>query len=179
MSRIGKKVIEIDQSKVKVDFKDGLLLVKGPKGESSIAINQNHFQIEQEGNSLVIKLLNEDQKAKHGLYRALIFNMITGVTKGFEKDLELVGIGYRVQLSGRDLQFAIGYSHPVVFKAPEGITFTVEGQNKIKVSGHSKQLVGHVASKIREIRPPEVYKGKGIKYVEEVIIKKQGKSVKK
>jgi large subunit ribosomal protein L6 len=178
MSRIGNKVIDIP-SGVTVECQNGEIIVKGSKGElkqdydKRIVITVKDSQVSIENNSKLKEL-----KAKHGLYRALIANMILGVSEGFEKDLELVGVGYRVQLNGNKLALSLGYSHSIDFEAPEGVKFEVDGQTKIKVYGISKQAVGQVAANIRELRPPEPYKGKGVKYADERIIKKQGKSVK-
>ncbi|MCP4049552.1 MAG: 50S ribosomal protein L6 [bacterium] len=179
MSRIGEKTIQIeDEVNIVVDGQN--VNVTGPKGNLTCEIDTS-IEIKQDANELRVlrKSENREVRARQGLYRALIANMVTGVTKGFEKQLELNGIGYRVQLQGKDLLFSIGYSHPVVIKPRKGIEFVVEGQNKVKVTGIDKQLVGQVAAELREIRSPDPYKGKGIKYADEVLIKKQGKSVKK
>jgi len=178
MSRIGNKVVNIPDG-VSVETAGSEIVVKGPKGElrqdfdSRIKIDVSEGGVTVQNDSRLKEL-----KAKHGLYRALIANMIEGVSKGFEKDLELVGVGYRVQLSGNKLVLSLGYSHSIDFEAPEGVKFEVDGQTKIKVVGISKQAVGQVAANIRELRPPEPYKGKGVKYADERITKKQGKSVK-
>jgi large subunit ribosomal protein L6 len=179
VSRIGKKEIVIPEN-VKVELKENVLTVQGPKGAVSENISSS-FGIETSENILkvVIKGSSGDLDAKHGLYRALIANMILGVTNGFEIDMDIVGVGYRVQLQGNDLVFSLGYSHPVKYEAPTGIKFVVEGQNKIKVVGINKQKVGQVASELRALRSPDPYKGKGVKYAYEIIKKKQGKSVKK
>lgn len=179
MSRIGNKEIVLVDG-VSLELKDSEIVVKGPKGElrqpydSRIIINVSDNKVNVSNNSRLKEL-----RAKHGLYRALIANMIEGVSKGFERDLELVGVGYRVQLNGSNLVLSLGYSHTIDFVAPEGITFIVDGQTKIKVQGIDKQAVGQVAANIRELRSPEPYKGKGVRYSDERIIKKQGKSVKK
>jgi len=179
VSRVGNKVIDID-SNVEVKEENGTVVVKGPKGELNCAID-SAISLVIDGTQISLKRSSEEKsvRAKHGLYRALIANMVEGVTKGFEKDLVMSGIGYRVQLKGKDLEFSLGYSHPVPFKAPEGITFTVDGQDKIKVAGIDKQLVGETCARIRKLRKRDAYKGKGIHFAGEVVRKKPGKSVKK
>jgi large subunit ribosomal protein L6 len=137
-----------------------------------------NMTIAKDGSNLVVTRPNDEKqnKALHGLTRALIANMVTGVTKGFEKNLEIVGVGFRAQKQGKKLMLTLGYSHPVEMDEPEGITIEVPSQDKIIIKGADKQLVGEVAAKIREKRPPEPYKGKGIKYANEVIIRKEGKT---
>lgn len=179
MSRVGNKVIDIE-SNVEIKEENGTVVVKGPKGELNCAVD-SVISVEISGDQLTLKRSSDEKsvRAKHGLYRALIANMVEGVTKGFEKDLVMSGIGYRVQLKGNDLEFSLGYSHPVPFPAPEGITFTVEGQDKIKVTGIDKQLVGETCARIRKLRKRDAYKGKGIHFAGEIVRKKPGKSVKK
>ena len=152
--------------------------VKGPKGELQQHILTNVVEIELE-NGVLVGQPQERRKSgrsAHGLTRTLINNMIEGVTKGFRKSLELQGVGYRVNKAGNDLNFSLGYSHPVVYKAPAGISFAVEGTTKVHVDGIDKQQVGQVAAEIRDLRPPEPYKGKGVRYEGEVVRKKLGKA---
>lgn len=179
VSRIGKMPITIP-SGVKVDIQGNIVKVEGPKGKLSqeisegikVSINDNQVVLETADGSIGLR-------QKHGLYRTLIANMVEGVSNGFVKNLEIVGVGYRVALKGKDLDLSMGFSHPVIFKAPEGIEFAVEGTTKIAVKGIDKQLVGQVAANIRKIRKPEPYKGKGIRYAGEYIAMKAGKSGKK
>jgi large subunit ribosomal protein L6 len=179
VSRVGNKVIDIE-SNVEITQDNGIVVVKGPKGELNCKVDKA-ISVAIDGNQIKLSRSSEEKeiRAKHGLYRALIANMVEGVTKGYEKDLVMSGIGYRVQLKGKDLEFSLGYSHPVPFKAPEGITFTVDGQDKIKVAGIDKQLVGETCARIRKLRKRDAYKGKGIHFAGEVVRKKPGKSVKK
>lgn len=176
MSRIGKLPVEIPAG-VDVKINGHEVTVKGPKGTLSDTFHSNMI-IVNEGNAIVVTRPNDEKenRALHGLTRALINNMVTGVTKGFEKNLEIVGVGYRAQKQGKKLVLTLGYSHPVEMDEPAGITIDVPSQDKIVVKGSNKQLVGEVAAKIREKRPPEPYKGKGIKYAGEVIIRKEGKT---
>lgn len=176
MSRIGKQVIEIPEG-VTVSQADGVITVKGPKGELTDSIRAE-IEMKIDGNTLtfVEKQKTKESNAFWGLARALVANMIVGVTEGYEKKLELVGVGYRVQSAGGGLTFALGYSHPIEYKAPEGIELKVEDNKTISVSGIDKQLVGQTAAHIRSFRKPEVYKGKGVKYVDEVIKMKPGKA---
>lgn len=179
MSRIGKKIIVLDE-KIKALLSGETLTLTGPKGSLSCSLNEQ-VSVEIEGNSLRV-VLNEsfsEENAQQGLYRALIANMAKGVTAGFSEELEIVGVGYKVQLQSNSLLFNLGFSHTVLVDPPVGIQFSVEGQNKIKISGIDKQVVGQISSNIRALRPPDVYKGKGIRFLGEVIKKKQGKSVKK
>ncbi len=175
MSRIGRKPILIPDG-TKVEVKDGLVVVSGPKGSLSRRILPG-LEVVIDGNQLSVRRLSDDKKTKayHGLMRTLINNMVEGVVKGYEKKLEIVGIGYRAEMRGKDLVFHLGYSHPIVFKLPDGIQAEVERQNLITVRGIDKELVGIVAAKIRSLRKPDVYKNKGIKYVDEVLRKKAGK----
>ncbi len=177
MSRIGKKVIEVP-SGVDVSLLNGEFVVTGPKGKLTFPVVEG-IDLVKEGSSLTLVNNGKNLEAKHGMYRATLANMVKGVSDGFEKELELVGVGYRVQLRGNDLVFALGFSHPVEVSPPAGISFVVEGQNKLKVQGIDCQLVGQVAANLRDIRPPDAYKAKGIRYSNEVIKKKPGKSVKK
>ena len=180
MSRIGRLPITIP-SGVDVSIAGSEVTVKGPKGTLThmvvepIAVERN-----DDGSLVVVRPDDErDSRARHGLTRTLIANMITGVTDGYEKGLEIVGTGYRVAAKGSDLEFALGYSHPIVFPAPQGITFAVESPTKLKVVGIDKQQVGEVAANIRKLRKPEPYKGKGVRYEGEVVRRKAGKAGKK
>ena len=176
MSRIGRKPIEIRKG-VTVSAKDGLVVVKGPKGELT-ARPHHSVSVELKDKEIVLTRASEEKpiKAIHGLWRALIQNMITGVTEGFSRKLEIVGVGYRAEMKGKKLQLQIGYSHPILFGAPEGVTIEAPTQTSITISGIDKHLVGLVAAKIRSFRPPEPYKGKGIKYSDEYIRRKAGKA---
>ncbi|EMJ65316.1 50S ribosomal protein L6 [Leptospira sp. P2653] len=179
MSRIGKAEIKLPD-KVEVKQENANIKVKGPLGELSTPIFEGLF-VKNENGIIKLERSNEDQKvvALHGLTRALLMNCVKGVSQGWEKNLEITGVGYRAQKRGEDLVMSLGYSHEVVYKAPKGIKIDVLEQLKIKVSGIDKQLVGQVAADIRSKRPPEPYKGKGIKYAEEFIKKKAGKTGKK
>ncbi len=179
MSRIGKKLIEIPNG-VKLDIKDSEVSVTGPKGTLSMTLTGD-IRISVNGNEVTFTRDNEQKKNKalHGLYRALLMNMVIGVTEGYSKKLELVGIGYKAELKGDFLLINIGYSHPIIFKAPEGIKIEVPAPTNIIVSGNDKQLVGLIAAKIRSFREPEPYKGKGIKYDTEKIRRKAGKTAAK
>ena len=180
MSRIGRKPITVPAN-VELKIDGPQVTVKGPKGELSHTL-ADPIRIERaEDGSFTVVRPNDERKAKelHGLSRTLISNMVVGVTEGYRKSLEINGTGYRVQQKGTDLEFALGFSHPVVVTAPEGITFTVERPTLFHVSGIDKQQVGEVAANIRKIRPPEPYKGKGVKYQGEVIRRKAGKAGKK
>src|SRR6478735_7217145 len=176
MSRIGKLPIQVP-SGVEVTISGQDVTVKGPKGTLSHTV-VDPIAIAQEDGAIVVKRPDDerDSKARHGLTRTLVANMVTGVTEGYSKTLEIVGTGYRVQAKGSDLEFALGFSHPVLVAAPEGITFTVEGPTKLSVAGISKQQVGEVAANIRKLRKPDPYKGKGIRYAGEVIRRKVGKA---
>ncbi|MFD2756835.1 50S ribosomal protein L6 [Gulosibacter faecalis] len=176
MSRIGRLPIEIPAG-VEVNLNGADVTVKGPKGELSLTVASPIEVKVEEGQVLVTRPDDErESRALHGLTRTLISNNIIGVTTGYTKDLEVVGTGYRVMAKGSDLEFALGFSHPVNVPAPEGITFKVEGQNKISIQGIDKQLVGETAANIRKIRPPEPYKGKGIRYAGEQVRRKAGKA---
>ena len=179
MSRIGKKPIEIP-SGVEVNINGQTITVKGPKGTETVTVREE-IKVSVQENNIVVEPLNEERKtgALHGLSRTLIANAVEGVSKGFEKKLEINGVGYRANMEGSNLNLALGYSHPVVVVPPAGITITVEGNTKISVLGTNKQTVGDVAAEIRGKRPPEVYKGKGIKYEGEFIRRKAGKAGKK
>lgn len=175
MSRIGKLPIEIP-SGVTITVDAANVTVKGPKGELS-QFMLDGITVKQEENQLIISRVDDEaiHRARHGLMRTLINNMVVGVTEGFSKELEVNGVGFRVALSGANLQMKLGFSHDIVYPVPADVTIAVD-QNKIKVSGISKQQVGQVAAEIRAFKKPEPYKGKGIKYVDERIIRKSGKS---
>lgn len=179
MSRIGKKPVDIPAG-VEVKIADNEIVVKGPKGELTQKLHEK-VTVEIEGQQVIVKKNDETKLARslYGLYRTLIYNMIEGVVKGYERRLEVVGVGYRAALKGKDLDLSLGFSHPVIVSPPEGIEFAVEGQTKIVVKGIDKQLVGQVAANIRKIRKPEPYKGKGVRYEGERIIRKAGKAGKK
>ena len=177
MSRIGLKPIDIP-SGVEVKVSEGNLVeVKGPKGSIKTQCNPK-MDIKIEDNKIIVNRPNEtkEYKSLHGLTRTLIFNAIEGVTKGFEKKLEIVGTGYRAQKQGKKVVFNLGYSHPIELEEPEGIEVEVPSATQLIVKGIDKQLVGNFAAKIRDLRKPEPYKGKGIKYVDEVIRRKAGKT---
>jgi large subunit ribosomal protein L6 len=175
MSRIGRKPIELP-SGVMVALSPGRVQVNGPLGELSQNVPQR-MQIEKTDSEVVVTRPTErgDDRALHGLTRTLIANMVEGVTKGFEKHLEIQGVGYRAQLKGSDLELAVGFSHPVTVKPREGITFEVPQPTQIVVKGIDKQKVGQTAAEIRKVRPPEPYKGKGIRYRDEQVRRKVGK----
>ena len=175
MSRIGKNPITVPEG-VEVVIEPGLVTVKGPKGELSEKISRD-LTVTQDGDTLTVTRPTDrgEHRALHGLSRSLSANMVEGVTNGFEKTLEIQGVGYRAQLKGKDLVLALGYSHPVEITAPEGIEFEVPEPTEVKVRGISKQMVGETAANIRKRRPPEPYKGKGIRYRDEHVIRKVGK----
>lgn len=176
MSRVGKKPVPIP-GEVSAKIEGSRITVTGPKGELSQMIHPS-MTVELAGNELVVNRPSEAKfhKSLHGLTRSLIANMVTGVTSGYEKSLEIRGIGYKAVLAGKKLNLSLGLSHPVLLSLPEGIKVELDGPNKIKVSGIDKQLVGLVAAKIRSFRPPEPYKGKGIRYEGEIVRKKAGKT---
>jgi len=175
MSRIGKRPVEIP-SGVDVKLDGSNLAVKGPKGELKRQFHPNMI-IRREDNNVVVERPSDDvlNRSLHGLTRTLINNMVIGVTKGFERVLEINGVGYKAEAKGEVLVLNMGYSHPVNFKLPKGIAAAVEKQTLIKLSGIDKELLGQVAAEIRAVRKPEPYKGKGIKYAEETILRKEGK----
>jgi large subunit ribosomal protein L6 len=179
MSRIGRKSIPVPTG-VDVTITGQTVKVKGPKGELSHTVAEP-IKVEQDGGELHVNRPDDERRSRelHGLSRTLVANMIVGVTEGYKKTLEINGTGYRVTARGKDLEFALGFSHPVNVVPPAGITFSVERPTQFTVSGIDKQLVGEVAANIRKIRPPEPYKGKGVKYQGEVIRRKAGKAGKK
>lgn len=175
MSRIGKKPIAIP-AKVQVDLQGDLLVIKGPRGELRRKIHPA-VAVAKGENQILVTVQDSDKKTKalHGLYRALIANMVTGVHQGFEKIMDIVGVGYRAELAGRTATFHLGYSHPVVFELPAGIDAKIE-KTRVTLRGIDKELLGRTAATIRGFRKPEPYKGKGIKYSDEVIRRKAGKT---
>ena len=177
MSRIGKMPIPVPAG-VDVTIDAQQVTVKGPKGSLSIEVCEPIAVARGEDGQVVVTRPNDERRSRsrHGLTRTLIANMVTGVTQGYTKQLEIVGTGYRVVAKGTDLEFALGFSHPVVVKAPDGITFAVDSPTRLTVSGISKQQVGEVAANIRKIRKHEPYKGKGVRYAGEVVRRKVGKA---
>jgi large subunit ribosomal protein L6 len=175
MSRIGKKPIPVPEG-VAISIETELVRVNGPRGELTERVPRD-IEITQENGELLVKRPTDraEHRALHGLTRSLVANMVEGVTTGFTKRLEIQGVGYRAVLKGKDLELALGYSHPVPIKAPDGIEFEVPQPTRIVVKGNSKQLVGEIAANIRKQRPPEPYKGKGIRYEGEYVARKVGK----
>jgi large subunit ribosomal protein L6 len=180
MSRIGRLAITVP-SGVDVTIDGATVVVKGPKGQLSHTLPAAISIAKSEDGSLALTRIDDERLSKslHGLSRTLVANMVAGVTAGYEKKMELSGTGYRVALKGADLEFALGFSHPVLVAAPAGITFTVESPTKFAVAGIDKQLVGETAAKIRKLRKTDPYKAKGVKYEGEVIRRKAGKAGKK
>ena len=179
MSRIGRAPITVPSS-VTVEVAGDTVTVKGPQGTLERTI-PGTITVRQEGDTLVVERPNDERqnRALHGLTRSLVANMVTGVTVGFSKELEIVGVGYRAQAKGPgSLELALGFSHPVFFDAPEGVTFEVPAPTKIVVKGNDKEVVGQVAANIRKIRKPEPYKGKGVRYADERVLRKAGKAAK-
>ncbi len=177
MSRIGRMPVELPKG-VEVEVKGSSVRVKGPKGELSQTFPSS-MQISLEDGQVVVNRPSDERthRALHGMTRALINNMVVGVSTGFEKILEINGVGYRAEMNGKNLVLNVGFSHPVVVEPPKGISFEVDARTRqIKILGYDKQEVGQVAANIREIRPPEPYKGKGIKYLTEKIRRKAGKA---
>jgi large subunit ribosomal protein L6 len=175
MSRIGKQPIPIPDS-VTVSIEPEVVRVSGPRGELQERVSSEMKVERQDGDVVVTRPTDRgEHRALHGLTRSLIANMVAGVTEGYEKRLEIQGVGYRAQLKGKDIELAVGYSHPVQIKAPDGIEFEVPTPTQIVVKGNSKQMVGEVAARIRKVRPPEPYKGKGIRYRDEYVARKVGK----
>lgn len=176
MSRVGNNPIIIP-SGTQITLEGETLLVKGPKGELSMNLHRT-VKVEQSDNQLLIKRKKNDRTSRsmHGLTRSIINNMVIGVSEGWTKNLEMVGVGYRVQGGNNQITLSVGYSHPVVINAPEGIQFTASENTKISVSGIDRVLVGQVAANIRNVRPPEAYKGKGVRYAGEYVRKKPGKA---
>ena len=174
MSRIGRKIIAVPAG-VTVQPDGATLAVKGPKGTLRIPLPQG-IQLEKQDGHLLLKRDSDERAALHGLARSLLANAVHGVTKGFEKHLDIVGIGYRAEAKGKSVTFTLGYSHPIEFPVPDGVAISVEKQTHVIVSGADRQLVGHVAAKIRGLRPPDPYKNKGVRYTGERLKKKVGKA---
>lgn len=176
MSRIGKMPVPIPKG-VKINFDGESIRIEGPKGKLAQKIHRD-IKLEITDTQILVRRPSDSKyyKALHGLYRALIANMITGVSRGFVRNLEIIGVGYRAEKVGKSVNFYLGYSHPVAIMPPDEVTVQVEGGNKVSVSGINKQAVGQLASEIRSLRPPEPYKGKGVRYVDEHIRKKAGKT---
>jgi large subunit ribosomal protein L6 len=179
MSRIGRAPIAIP-SGVEVTIAGRTVTVKGPKGTLSREV-PGEISVRKEESTLLVERPNDERqnRAMHGLSRTLVSNMVVGVTEGFAKELDIVGVGYRAEAQGQNLRLALGFSHPVIVPAPDGITFEVPAQTKIIVKGIDKELVGQVAADIRSIRKPEPYKGKGVRYANERVLRKAGKAGKK
>ena len=179
MSRIGKRPITIP-SKVTVDINGSHVAVKGPKGELARVL-PDAVTVEKEGETVLVKRKDESRSSRqlHGLSRTLVANMVDGVSQGFQKRLEIQGVGYRAQVQGRNLVLSMGFSHPVQIEPPAGIQLEVQNNTNVIVSGFDKELVGNIAAKIRDVRPPEPYKGKGIRYAGEAVRRKAGKAGKK
>jgi len=176
MSRIGRMPVVIPAD-VDVDINGQIVIVKGPKGTLTQNVHKNMI-LEMDGKTMLVKRPNDEKenRALHGLTRALLNNMVVGVSTGFNKSLDIVGVGYRAQKQGKKLVLTLGYSHPVEMEEPQGITFEVPAQDKVIVRGADKQLVGEIAAQIRDKRPPEPYKGKGVRYTGEVVLRKEGKT---
>ena len=176
MSRIGNKVITIPAG-VEVNINDNFATVKGPKGELKQQFDKD-MTFNVEGNEITVVRPSDSKRHRtvHGTTRAILANMVEGVSAGFKKELELIGVGYRAQMQGKKLVLSVGYSHPVEFEEIEGITLGVEGNTKVSIEGINKEVVGQYAAKVRAVRPPEPYKGKGIRYVGEYVRRKEGKT---
>ena len=176
MSRIGNKVITVPAG-VEVNIVDNFATVKGPKGELKQQFDKEMtFNIEGSEITVVRPSDSKRHRTVHGTTRAILANMVEGVSAGFKKELELIGVGYRAQMQGKKLVLSVGYSHPVEFEEIEGITLGVEGNTKVSIEGINKEVVGQYAAKVRAVRPPEPYKGKGIRYVGEYVRRKEGKT---
>jgi large subunit ribosomal protein L6 len=174
MSRIGQKPIPVP-SGVKVQLSDGAIDVQGPKGKMRVPV-PGRIKFEQKDGQLIATRENQSERAVHGLARALVANAVKGVTEGFKKELDIVGVGYRAEVKGKNVVFTLGYSHPIEFPVPEGIQIAVEKQTRVTVSGADKGLVGQVTANIRALRPPDPYKQKGVRIVGERLKKKAGKA---
>ena len=177
MSRIGRLPVKLEDG-VTASVNGNIVTVKGKLGQIELAIVNNNIKVEVKDGEVHVTRANDEKanKAAHGMYRALIHNMVVGVSKGYEKNLVINGVGYKVQLQGKDLVLNVGYSHPVNVKAPQGITFETPSITEIKVKGIDKNLVGQTAAEIKAIREPEPYHGYGIRYADEVILRKAGKA---
>ncbi|AKU91574.1 50S ribosomal protein L6 [Vulgatibacter incomptus] len=176
MSRIGKRPVAIPE-KVKVQLIGNQMSAEGPKGKGNLTIGKN-INVRIEGNQVIVERPDESAEARamHGLTRTIVNNLITGVSAGFSKILDINGVGFRAEVKGQELHLTLGFSHPVVFPLPQGVSASVEKQTRLTITGSDKQVIGETASKIRSLRLPEPYKGKGIKYAEETIRRKQGKT---
>jgi len=176
MSRVGKKPIPFSD-KIKVSYKNRVLTVQGEKGTLTRTIH-DAVELEIENDTIIVKPINDDRQGRafQGMVRSLVANMVTGVVEGFERTLEINGIGYRATQSGNTITFNLGYSHPIDFPLPDGVSATVDKNNTIKLTGIDKEVIGQTAASIRQLRPPEPYKGKGVKYAEEYIQRKAGKA---
>ena len=176
MSRIGKKIIKVPQN-TEIDINQSTISIKGPKGQLSYNLSKL-ITIKKTSSEIQVYKLedNKESQALYGLYRTIINNMIIGVSQGFYKKLEIQGVGYRSQMEGKNLILNVGYSHPVIIEPPENISIKVENNTQITVFGINKETVGQIAAKIRSIRPPEPYKGKGIRYIDEKVRRKVGKA---
>ena len=176
MSRIGNKVITVPAG-VEVNIVDNFATVKGPKGELKQQFDKD-MTFNVEGNEITVVRPSDSKRHRtvHGTTRAILANMVEGVSTGFKKELELIGVGYRAQMQGKKLVLSVGYSHPVEFEEIDGITLGVEGNTKVSIEGINKEVVGQYAAKVRAVRPPEPYKGKGIRYVGEYVRRKEGKT---
>lgn len=176
MSRIGNKVITIPAG-VEVSLNDNFATVKGPKGELKQQFDKD-MTFNVEGNEITVVRPSDSKRHRtvHGTTRAILANMVEGVSNGFKKELELIGVGYRAQMQGKKLVLSVGYSHPVEFEEIDGIKLGVEGNTKVSIEGINKEVVGQYAAKVRAVRPPEPYKGKGIRYVGEYVRRKEGKT---
>lgn len=176
MSRIGRAPVAVPKT-VQVDISGRRVNVKGPKGELQVPLGRG-VEVRQGDDSLIVERLSDvpEHRAMHGLTRSLLYNAVVGVTEGFSKTLQIQGVGYRAQLRGRDIEFQLGFSHPVVVSPKEGIDFEVPNQSTVVIRGIDKQRVGQTAAEIRAIRPPEPYKGKGVRYADEQVRRKVGKA---
>ena len=179
MTRIGRLPVEIPDG-VEVKVENNVVTAKGPKGTESVAIRPE-IEVKVEGKQIILTRKSDDRKSRslHGLSRTLVHNIVVGVKDGFEKKLEIQGVGYRAQMQGSAINLQLGYSHPIVIEPPEGIKIAVEANTKITIAGSNKQAVGDIAALIRSKRPPEVYKGKGVRYEGEFVRRKAGKAGKK
>ena len=175
MSRIGKKPIPVPKG-VQINLRDGLVEVKGPKGQLSQSLPPGVTVVLEDGQIVASVGEAREQRKFHGLGRTLVANAVQGVSEGFKRELDIVGVGYRAEVKGRDVHFALGYSHPVVFPLPQGIDVAIEKQTHVTVTGIDKQLVGQVAANMRSLRKPDPYKQKGVRYTGEVLKKKAGKA---
>jgi large subunit ribosomal protein L6 len=173
MSRIAKSPIPVPAG-VEIDIKDGQITVKGPKGNLALQLHPN-VRLEKDEDTYVVNAASDADVPMAGTFRSLVNNMVIGVSQGFEKKLTLVGVGYRAQSQGKTLNMTLGFSHPIAYQAPEGITIEAPSQTEIVIRGCDKQRVGQVASEIRAFRPPEPYKGKGVRYADERVVRKEAK----